>query len=1311
MNFLRSRLASYFKLTDYQDVNDSFSKECPENNASLISKITFQWIQKLLFKGYFHGPLQLDDISDLPDSLKTSHSFNLLKGMSLDSKYSFLLYVYKTFGLEHKSVIVFKIISLVFSILTPIILNLFLTFVSQANKNIYQGWGYCLGLFFSAMILSVSLQQANWRGLRLVLQIRGSLSTLIFKKMFLLSNTAKRKFKFGSIVNLMLDCDFFQLYFWSSYLDIILFPIEIISLIILLCFVIGPSGLIGFVIMGLSIPATTLSSSKMTKFLRLSMAENDNRIDLISELIGGIRFLKQFGWESVFTNKIQDVRAKQLKILYTRILFWILNQMIVQSTNALVLLSTFSVYILLGNELSASVAFTALTIFVNLRKPMENFPSALQSLLGLIPCSQRMRDYFTAEEIQNPPFNLLDQHQSLDFSLKKVDITNGDVEIENGSFDWEDGAGQKMEKTSSESDNLLEMSSQEPKKSNNVLSNISFNAPKGKLTIICGQVGSGKTSLVSALIGEIYKVDGRISKPESMAFTPQQAFLVSASLRENILFGKPYDKERYAQVIYACSLDTDLLQLPGKDLTEIGERGINLSGGQKQRISLARALYSDAECFILDEPLSAVDPEVGKHLFDHCIQGMMQGKTRILVTHQLQFIPSADHIVVVQDGNLIQGTYSQLQQLGIDFESIMKTKKLNIEPENQDQGKKPDLLNNESKQASIESIISDENDPDIVEKSKLLVKEDRNEGSVSLSVYLEYLSAGGPLWFFFTFVVGLYLLSQVLFQGSEYWISIWTQRVIQPDPGNKFYLLIYLYFIGGFIVLLGLRYFLLSRHTFKSTANLHNELLNSVAYASCQFFDQNPSGRIINRFSRDVSDIDYSLTEMLSSFIYLNCSVLVSLVIMVFLNPFIVIPFFVLSIIYFIIQRIYVESSRELKRMESIARSPVYNTFAETFNGVTTIRAFSQQQRFITDLESRLNIALRLIFYSYSIHRWCEVRMEVLASVIVFFSSIFTLYNSSTNAGATGLAITTALSLTGLLNRTIKNFTDIELKMNSVERLKSYIDTPREGGEDQPTFNPKAIGNNWPQSGSIEYRNVEIRYRADLEPSLSDISFSIKNNEKIGIVGRTGAGKSTIGVSLLRMVETTKGSIFIDGVDISKIRLHDLRSRLGIIPQDPFIFSGTIRANLDPYEQYTDQEIWEALEKVQMNTVVQNMSDKLNSAISVNGEGLSVGQKQLLCLARALLRNSKIVLMDEATASLDYETDYIIKQTVKNNFQNSTVLTIAHRLDTIIDSDKILVIDKGQMVEFDSPQNLVNNPNSRFAQIVNSQTSFLYNNK
>ncbi|KAF2068549.1 hypothetical protein CYY_010126, partial [Polysphondylium violaceum] len=1198
-NLIRDKFR-YLKLDDENDNTNYFDQPCPEDSATILQKASFSWIQRVLWKGYFRGPLELSDISDIPDYMKVNSSTKYLNDVHLKTKFTLIKYMYTHFAARYPLVPIVRIVALIFSILTPLSLKLFLHYIQEEDKSIAAGWGYSFLLFFCAFILNVSQQYGYWSGMKVSLEIRGALISLLFKKMLLLSNTAKRLYNVGRILNLVsADINIFQEYFWNVYVDIIVFPLQIIALLTFLCIIVGPAGLVGFTVMILSIPLTSICASKMSNYFCIALEHSDERVQLTSEFINGIRFLKQYAWEKIFLDRIQEKRTLQLAFLYKRVLAWMLNQVIIQSTSAVVLLSTFTVFILLGHELTPSIAFTALTIFVNLRRPLEVFSQNIQFFNSLMVSSERIKEYLMCTELQDLPFPLFANQYDANKKKSIHKQSQGDIKIVDGNFDWNDGVehsssiivdevGHSMGNanniilTNSNSySNLNEylindgadespiemnilnqkMKSQEQDTGRDkeqlgaqdpygTFRNINFTAPKGKLTVICGQVGSGKTSLVSALIGELYKVDGQVTRPNSISYTTQQAFLVNATLRENILFGKPYDKERYANVIYACSLNTDLVQLPGKDLTEIGDKGINLSGGQKQRISLARALYSDAECFILDEPLSAVDPEVGKHLFDHCIQGMMQGKTRILVTHQLQFIPSADHIVVIQDGNLIQGTYSELQQLGIDFESIMKTKKLNVQQQEEEEkqlSKSSSSIKSSREIAPVEAIISDENDADIIEKSKLLVKEDRSAGALGFRVYKDYIKSGGPLWFFFMGVVMSYFISQILFQGSDYWLSVWTSKRIQPDPGNKFYLLVYFGFIVSFMILLGLRFFLLSKYTFSASRHLHSRLLNNVMFASCQFFDTNPTGRILNRFSKDISDIDTIVLEGFSDVLYCGTSCVVAILIMIVVNPFICIPFLFLTMFYYVIQKVYVASSRELKRMESISLSPIFSSFTEAYNGLSTIRAFDQQERFMNDIHTKIDLNVRLYLYSFAVHRWVGTRLEFIAAVSVLLSALFSIYNSGINAGTSGLAVTTALSLTGMLNWSVRQYTELEVRMNSVDRIKNYIDTPREGKrftlEDDSDQETRLLDHRWPQHGGIEFKNVEIRYRKTADPTLKDISFTIKPNEKVGIVGRTGAGKSTIGVSLFRMVETSKGVISIDGVDISTVGLHDLRSR------------------------------------------------------------------------------------------------------------------------------------------------------------------------
>ncbi|EGC28816.1 hypothetical protein DICPUDRAFT_159691 [Dictyostelium purpureum] len=1363
-NNIKSKF-SYSLLSETEDT-DLFNEPCPEDNASVWQKLTFNWAQPMLFKGYRRA-LQMTDISDIPEEIKVEHNSPYLANIDYnDGKYPLIKHIYKEFIPRNKKLIAYKLSGAILSVITPMVLKYFLRYIQLPpdQKEVSYGLFLCFLLFMVTSVLMIGNQYSYWFGMKSSLQIRGALISAIYEKMLRLSNSARREFNSGNIMNLVsVDVGAFQDFFWNNHTEIFIFPFQILALLILLCIIIGFSGLVGFLVMVISVPLTTALSTQASKYLRLSLGHADTRTDLTSELINGIRFLKLYAWEKLFLDRIDSERTKQLDHLYTRIIYYIVSQMIVQISSALVLISTFATYSLLGHQLTLDIAFTSMVVFVNLRRPSEMLPQALFRLFGLLPSSKRIEEFLQSPEIQDS--FLMDGgsspivNTSYSYNVGGSDENNSgstspiyslspsqmDIKITNATFDWNEHYLKGHSKGSSndlvnlysgntnlgiiESSNIEEDSdlkelimvehdgegsneSADVKENfeNYVLNNIDFIAPAGKLTIICGRVGSGKTSLVSALIGEIYRVSGSVQMPPTISFTTQQSFLISASLRENILFGKPFDLEYYKKVIEACSLTPDLLQLSAKDLTEIGERGINLSGGQKQRISLARALYTNADCFIMDEPLSAVDPEVGKHLFDHCIQGLMRNKTRILVTHQLQFIPSADHIVVVENGKITQGTYQELKQKGIDFESIMKTKKLESEEEeNKKNSAKPSAVtqNTTTPVLNIDDIISKDEDPNLMEKAKLLVKEDRNSGAVGFDIYKSYVNSGSSLPFF-TLTCIIYIVSQVIFQVSDFWLQVWTQKTPE-DPEDKFYILVYMGFIVAFIFALTFRYFFLARISFASARKLHDNLLYSVSFASCQFFDTNPSGRILNRFSKDISDIDLTLLECISDVLYCGSTVVIAIGMMIFITPAISIPFAFLVGIYYFIQKVYRASSRELKRMESISRSPVFSLFQETYNGLITIRSYQQQIRFLKLVQNNINVNLRLFFYSFSVHRWIGIRLELISSLVVLFASVFTIF--SNNPGLSALAVTTSLSMTSYLNWTIRQYTELEVKMNSVERVLSYVSTPAEGirfteEKDNDEQGDIKMDRKWPTNGEIEFKDVEIKYRPTAEPSLRNFTCKINKNEKIGIVGRTGAGKSTISQGLFRMVESSKGSIFIDGVDISKIGLYNLRSSIGIIPQDPFIFSGSLRLNIDPFGEYSDIEIWDALEKVRLKDQIQAMPLKLDSKVQEGGDGLSVGQKQLLCLSRAILKNSKILFCDECTASLDYESDAVIKKTIRENFKDCTILTIAHRIDTIYDSDRIIVVDKGQLAEFDSPENLLKNPNSRFSKLVKYQTDF-----
>ncbi|KAM9978215.1 hypothetical protein ACTFIY_011957 [Dictyostelium cf. discoideum] len=1297
-----------------ENKNEKIKKpQCPEDNASLFSKITFGWITKLIVKAYIKKSLDVKDIFDVPNYLKSNYTSKFLttekQTFKRNTKYSLILNIYINFILlKNKKLILIQFLRVLFTLLSPLILKMFIEFTQRLNseKSIIEGIIYCGLLFFSSFCSSLVDEYLVWFGMITSSQVKSCLTCLIFEKSLKLSNSAKLKYNAAKITNLIsIDVDNFSNFFWSNSVEIFFQPFQLIFLLILLISEVGLSGLVGTAVILISFPINSYFGKKTSDYYEKLLKYTDKRVSTTSEFINGIRFIKMYAWESLFLKKIEKQRKQELKILLERGLFWLGQIIIINTNSTFVFVATMVTYSLSGNKMKLETAFTAMNILDSIRILLIVMPYCYYSIMELIPSNKRIEKFLSTLEIQ--------QNLQTTKNSNTISINNGTFKWKDENFDESDDDG---DDDGDGDDDVQVVNEGENEINNFIFENINFKAPIGKLTMICSPVGSGKTSLINALIGEIEKVNGEINGvPENISFTSQQPFLLSTSLRENILFGKELDIEYYKQVLDACCLVSDLSQLSALDLTEIGEGGINLSGGQKQRVSLARALYSNSDCILMDEPLSAVDPEVANHLFEKCIQGMMKNKTRILVTHQIQFIPYADHIVIIKDGKIIQGTYKELKdENGIDFESIIKNKNKNlnlnktIKEEKKDKEEdKEGEEKEEDKNEMILKLIKINYSDELKEKAKLLVEEDKNEGEVSFKTYKEYFDYGSSnLFLFITLLV--FLIGLIVNRLSDFWLTIWTEQSFK-EKSQTFYIICFILIFILSLILIFIRYSLVAKIGFKSSKKLHDLLINSISKSPIQFFDSNPSGRILNRFSNDIRDIDTSMIDMFSDTFEYIFAIVVGIFSIIYINPMTIVPFLILSMFYYQIFNIYRVSVRELNRCKLISQSPIISFLSECCNGLSTIRSFKQQSKFIGIMNDNIDKSLKCEFASFAVEMWISIRLELLSSIIVLVVSLFSLFNGYSNSALSILSVSTARSITSYLKCACRQMVDLERKMNSFERINNYIKLPSEGGIKSMEFNSDKDLLNWPEKGNIQFNNVQVNYNSNSVPSLKDITFSVKPNEKIGIVGRTGAGKSTIANCLFRLVECSKGSILIDGVDIKTINLNKLRGSLGIVPQEPWLFSGTIRSNIDPLNQYDDETIWNYLEMVKLKNLIIEMPLKLNSKIQENGNNtLSYGQKQLLCLCRCLIKNPKLLIMDEATSSVDFQTAETIKSVINENLINNTILTIAHRLDTVIDSDKIAVIDNSKLIEFDNPKNLINS-NSKFRKIVNFQTKIQIN--
>jgi len=821
-----------------------------------------------------------------------------------------------------------------------------------------------------------------------------------------------------------------------------------------------------------------------------------------------------------------------------------------------------------------------------------------------------------------------------------------------------------------------------------------------------------------------------------VAYAAQSPWILNATLRENILFGKPMDEARYNRVIRACQLEHDLTLLEDGDLTDIGEKGINLSGGQKARVSVARAAYADADVVILDDPLSALDPEVAANLFNDCIAGeLMAGKTRLLVTNQVQFLTQCDHVIVLRKGEVLEnGTASDLLAKKDSEVNHLLAKIAGKSSKKVHQKERPKDANKENKKSSI-ALSKD---------SRLLTKEERNVGAVEASVYKKYIKAGGGYGRFACVFVA-YIFTTLNSAASVSWVSYWTADGNYETHSKEFYLGIYFLLAVTLGLFTFMRSYFLAYFGVQASERLHSNLLKSILRAPMSFFDTTPLGRILSRFSKDVYSVDLELSGTIDFVIFCALTIVVSLLSIIVVTPWFGVAVIPLGYIYFVALQYFRAVSRETKRLESISRSPVYAQFSETLGGLSTIRAYGEPDRFKDEFEGKVDTNTQALYNNKSADRWLSTRLELIGSIIAGITALLAVNLAISNSGGgvgagapvaslAGLSLTYAISLTSLLQWAVRQFSAMENAMNATERMLYYTEeTPEEAPFTADEFSdesrtrrdskgkkpytvalascggkPEVLKSDWPQTGSIEIRNLYMKYREETPMVLKGLNVSIKGGEHVGVVGRTGSGKSSLLLSLLRLVEPNleelngeyESPISIDGVDTLRIGLTDLRSKLGIIPQNPVLFSGTIKSNMDPFDEYSTGEIWKALEQCSMKDAVEAMPGQLEAAVAEGGQNLSNGMRQMLVLGRALLRQCKVLFLDEATASVDIETDREIQRTLREAFKDCTVLTIAHRINTIMDSDKILVLKDGCAAEFAPPEELLKDETSIFSEIV-----------
>uniref|UniRef100_A0AAQ4R6L2 ATP-binding cassette, sub-family C (CFTR/MRP), member 3 n=1 Tax=Gasterosteus aculeatus aculeatus TaxID=481459 RepID=A0AAQ4R6L2_GASAC len=1266
---------------------------CPETTAGFLSTVTFWWFTSMAIKGY-KKPLEDKDLWSLNkrDTSKVA-VMKLLQewekelakakryvctrrgrggSVVLSKKYSpressleeaevllpnqkaasrqpsFLRALIKAFGPYFLIGSAFKLLQDVITFVNPQLLRMLISFTKE--KEAPDWWGYSLAflMFFTAILQTLILHCQFQYCFITGMNIRTAVIGAIYRKSLVITNAAKRSSTVGEVVNLMsvdaqrfMDLTTFLNMLWSA-------PLQIMLALYFLWQNLGPSVLAGVAVMVMLIPLNAVIAMKTRAYqVGAQMQHKDSRIKLMNEILNGIKVLKLYAWENSFKEKILAIRQKELNVLRKMAYLGALSTMAWTSAPFLVALTTFAVYVSVdeNNVLDAERAFVSLSLFNILRFPLNMLPQVISSLVQASVSLKRIQRFLSHDELDP---------DSVD---RKNTATEFAVTVVNGKFTW---------------------SKEDPP----ILHNINVMVPQGSLLAVVGHVGCGKSSLISALLGEVEKLEGEVSIRGSVAYVPQQAWIQNASLRDNILFGKPYNEQKYCCVLEACALTPDLEVLPGGDMTEIGEKGINLSGGQRQRVSLARALYSDTDIYLLDDPLSAVDAHVAKHIFDNLIgpEGVLKGKTRILVTHGISFLPQVDNIMVIVEGRVSEmGSYQELLKQNGAFAEFLRTYALEDIVEDEEEASGAASLCFAVISAHILGLSTKSCEPTSTQRCP--------SPQVKSKVYLEYAKAVGVL--LSVFICFLYGCQSAAAIGANIWLSQWTNDASANQTQENLNMRVGVYAALGIAqgILVMMSSFTLAMGNIGAARKLHANLLTNKFHTPQSFYDTTPLGRIINRFSKDIYIIDEALPSTVLMFLATFFVSLSTMIVIVSSTPIFAVVIAPLAFIYIFVQRFYVATSRQLKRLESVSRSPIYSHFSETVTGSSVIRAYGRHSAFVMMSDMKVDENQKSYYPGIVSNRWLGVRIEFIGNCMVLFAALFAVTGrENLNPGLVGLSVSYALQVTMSLNWMVRMTSDLENNIVAVERVKEYSETKTEAPWEVEDKKPPP---DWPTEGNVEFQDYSVRYREGLDLVLKNLTLSVKGGEKIGIVGRTGAGKSSMTLCLFRLLEAAAGEISIDGVKISELGLHDLRSRLTIIPQEPVLFSGTLKMNLDPFEKYSDEELWGALQQSHLHKFVSNQPAKLELECSEGGENLSVGQRQLVCLARALLRKTRILILDEATAAVDLETDDLIQSTIRTQFEDCTVFTIAHRLNTIMDYTRVLVLDKGQIAEFDTPANLI----------------------
>ena len=1325
-----------------------------EYGASFLSLLTFQWMAPLMSTGY-QRPLELNDIwlvhpNRAAPVLSEKVTASFQKRVARGDKYPLLWAMHETFKFEFWLGGTCQLFSSIFQVMSPFTLRYLISFASQAYlaqhtnskaPHIGKGIGLVIGITLMQMLQSMGTNHFIYRGQMVGAQSRGTLITIIFEKAMRISGRAKaggraiedehhndekatvtneaEKEGFfkrminnrlhpkggpqvtvdkaqgvsgdgagwgnGRVVNLM-STDTYRVDVASGMFHMVwTSPVAILITLVVLLVNLTYSALAGFALLVIGLPVLTKAIQSLFVRRRAINKITDQRVSLTQEILQAVRFVKYFGWESSFLERIGDIRKREIRAIQWLLAIRNAINAVSMSLPIFASMLSFVTYSLSSHDLNPAYVFSSLALFNSLRMPLNLLPLVIGQVVDAWSSLARIQDFLLAEEqkddfIWDMEGKSAASMQHADFVWERTVTQDPDSKTGPSLTKTQLKAEKEAKKTATEEksgeDTSSTLTQVEPFK----LQDMDFSIGRDELVAVIGGVGSGKSSLLAALAGDMRRTGGAVRMGATRAFCPQYAWIQNTSVKENILFGKDYNRKWYEAVVDACALRPDLDMLPNGDLTEIGERGITVSGGQKQRLNIARAIYFNSDIVLMDDPLSAVDAHVGRHIFDSAICGLLKSKCRILATHQLHVLSRCDRIIWMQEGRIETiDTFSNLMNNNRSFQNLMATTAQEEKVE-EEAGVNEDEIEDEKKDAKKRKSFK--------RGAALMQQEERAVKSVSWRVYAAYIRASGSL-LYGPMVVLILILSQGGNITTSLWLSWWTSNKFGYSEGK--YIGIYAA-LGVVQALLMFAFSVtLSILGTRSSRIMLRNALTRVLRAPMGFFDTTPLGRITNRFAKDVDIMDNNLTDAIRMYFFTLAMITSVFILIIVYFHYFAIALGPLFLMFLFSASYYRSSAREIKRHESVLRSGVFARFSEAVSGTSSIRAYGLQGQFIEGLRREVDQMNSAYYLTFSNQRWLSVRLDAIGNLLVFTTGILVVTSRfNVSPSIAGLVLSYILSIVQMIQFTVRQLAEVENAMVSTERLHYYgvqLD-------EEPPLHLCDMPDSWPQKGEVVFNEVQMRYRDGLPLVLQGLNMTVAGGERIGIVGRTGAGKSSIMSTLFRLVELSGGSISIDGINIATVGLKDLRTRLAIIPQDPTLFRGTIRSNLDPFNEHTDLELWSALRQSDLVGPDEHLDDKTHGRIHLDGiveeEGLnfSLGQRQLMALARALVRGSQIIVCDEATSSVDMETDQKIQRTIQTGFKGKTLLCIAHRLKTIINYDRICVMDQGRIAELDRPLRL-----------------------